>query len=173
MLISTSFILTFIRPTVKLLISTEFSDSWRYVPFLLLAAVFSSFSSFLGTNYIAMKETKGASKTSVIGATLNMILNLILVPIMGLNGAAFATALSFAVMWIMRIFDTKKFVIIKIHMKTFILTLFVIFFQILILYMDYKYNLIIQLFLSLCVSLVNLKTLRKLAQNTRKLLIRH
>lgn len=98
-------------------------------PISFTCAVFSSFSSFLGTNYIAMKETKGASKTSVIGATLNMILNLILVPIMGLNGAAFATALSFAVMWIMRIFDTKKFVIIKIHMKTFILTLFVIFFK--------------------------------------------
>ena len=159
MCIGTSFILMIIKPIIEIVLSTEFKNCWRYVPFLLLAVVFTSFSSFLGTNYIAMKETKGVFKTSLIGAILNIILNLILIPLIGLNGAAIATMISFFIVWVIRICDTKKFVIIKIDFKTLIITLIIIFIQIATLYMKSKYYFIIELLLVIIIIFVNKSTL--------------
>ena len=143
MFIGTSFILMIIKPIIEIVLSTEFKNCWRYVPFLLLAVVFTSFSSFLGTNYIAMKETKGVFKTSLIG----------------LNGAAIATMISFFIVWVIRICDTKKFVIIKIDFKTLIITLIIIFIQIATLYMKSKYYFIIELLLVIIIIFVNKSTL--------------
>lgn len=155
MLLGTSFIIMIVRPVIEIVLSTEYKDSWKYVPFLLLAVVFTSFSSFLGTNYIAMKETKGVFKTSLVGAILNIILNLILIPLIGINGAAIATMISFAIVWIIRIYDTKKFVMIKIDLKKLIYSLIIISLQICILYMKIKYYLIIEVILVILILIVN------------------
>ena len=79
MLIGTSCILVIIRPIIETFLADAYRDSWKYVPFLLLSVVFTSFSAFLGTNYIAMKETKGVFKTSLVGAIVNIILNILLI----------------------------------------------------------------------------------------------
>ncbi|WP_201319164.1 MULTISPECIES: hypothetical protein [unclassified Paenibacillus] len=72
MLVSTSLILVHLKFIISILAAENFYEAWKYGPFLLLAIVFSSFSSFLGTNYIAAKKTTGVFKTSVIGAMTNM-----------------------------------------------------------------------------------------------------
>lgn len=155
MLLGTSFILMIIRPVIEIVLSTEYKNSWKYVPFLLLAVVFTSFSSFLGTNYIAMKETKGVFKTSLVGGLLNIILNFILIPIIGINGAAIATMISFAVVWLIRIYDTRKFVLIKIDLKQLVYSLMIIFIQIGVLYINVKYYLIIEGILVILMLIVN------------------
>ena len=76
MLLVTSILVLMIKPLIKLIVSSEYKECWKYAPFLLLGIVFSSFSSFLGTNYIAMKKTNGVFKTSIIGAIINIILNI-------------------------------------------------------------------------------------------------
>ncbi|MEH7356290.1 oligosaccharide flippase family protein, partial [Neobacillus drentensis] len=126
MLVSTSLLLVFLKLIMDLLVADNYFDSWRYVPFLLLGVVFSSFSSFLGTNYIAAKKTSGVFKTSVIGAILNVVVCIILIPIIGLNGAAIGTMLSFLVIWLLRIRDTKQFVSIKINIRKLFLTIVII-----------------------------------------------
>lgn len=161
MLVSSSCILVVVKPIVTALVSVEFSESWKFIPFLLLAVVFSSFSTFLGTNYIAMKKTKGALKTSAIGASINIILNFILIPIIGLNGAAIATMMSFFIVWILRIYDTREFVIIKLNISTLVFTIVIIFIQIAILFMGIKFNIFIQVILVITILLINKKMLQE------------
>lgn len=136
MLIGVSAILVVIKPIIQFGLSESFSISWRYMPFLLIGVVFSSFSSFLGTNYVAMKKTKGALTTSAIGAVLNILLNLILTPRFGLNGTAISTMISFFIVWVIRIFDTREFVTIKLNIKSLAVTISLISIQICILFFN-------------------------------------
>lgn len=153
MFIGTSFIILFIKPLINVFVSSAYSDSWKYAPFLLLAAVFTSFSSFLGTNYIAMKETKGIFKTSLFGAVVNIILNIALIPLLGINGASFATMVSFFVVWIVRIYDTKSFVKLKLNLKLLLSNLLLIFVQ--IIFLNLNFNFLNQLALFIILLFVN------------------
>lgn len=157
MIIGTSAIIVVIRPFVELVLSIEYITAWRYVPLLLLAVVFTSYSSFLGTNYIAMKDTKGVFRTSLIGGILNIVLNFTLIPIIGLNGAAFATMISFFIVWIIRIYDARKFVTIKLNIKELILSFLIILIQIFTLYLNNKIYLIGEVLLLLLLIIVNKK----------------
>lgn len=134
LLIVTSIILIIIKLLVKMVVAEEYYDAWKYVPFLLLGVLFSSYSTFLATNYIAAKETKGVFRTSLAGGITNLISNLILVPFIGANGSAMSTALSFFVMWVMRIYDTKKYIDIELDYRKLSASILVIIGQIIILY---------------------------------------
>lgn len=134
--IFTSLIIVILKVGFNILFSEEFFVAWTVAPFLLLGAVFSSFSGFLGTNYIAAKSTKGAFKTSVYGGGISFILNLILISNFGLIGAGLSSMISFFLMWVLRIFDTNKYVKVKIEWTSFIVSLSLIMCQILILFLD-------------------------------------
>jgi len=112
-----SIILLLGKPVISILISSEFYDSWKYVPCLLFASIFSSFSSFLGAYYAMSKKTIGAMLSTIVAAIVNIVLNLILIPTIGINGAAIATMVSMLLLWIIRIFDTKKFVNMTYNLK--------------------------------------------------------
>lgn len=117
--------LAFTKLLMDLLISEEFYTAWKYIPFLYIASVFSGFSSFYGASYLSSEKTLGSFYSSILGALLNVVVNICLIPLIGIQGAALSTLLAFLVMWIARIINTKKFFSIKIDYKDF-LTLFVI-----------------------------------------------
>lgn len=103
------------------LVSTSFSTSWQIVPFLLLAAIYQSFSGFLGTNYTAALNTKGIFSTSVYCALISVLLNVFLIPLIGIFGAGVGTCIAFFTMWIIRLHDTKKYVETKVNYKEFLM----------------------------------------------------
>ncbi|MDY3929414.1 MAG: oligosaccharide flippase family protein [Clostridia bacterium] len=119
LIIAASFIMVILQPLYRILTESNYYIGWTCTPFLLCSMVYSCYSSFLGTNYVAMKKTKGAFVTTVIGAFINVILNIILLPVMGIEGAALATLVSFFITWISRIYGTKSFVTIKYSIITF------------------------------------------------------
>ncbi|MBL5982259.1 hypothetical protein NAAC61_09805 [Petrotoga sp. 8T1HF07.NaAc.6.1] len=130
----TGLILLILKPLMSVFVADTFYESWKYIPFLLIGNVFQAFSSFFETNYTASKKTKGAFTTSVYGAIVNVGINLLLIPIWGIQAAAFSTMLAYLTMWLLRIFDTKKFVKIKIDWKNLILSIILIGIQIVGLY---------------------------------------
>jgi len=134
LLLITAVVLLILKPLMSVFVADAFYESWKYVPLLLVGTVFQAFSSFFGTNYTASKKTKGAFTTSVYGAIVNIVINLLLIPIWGIQAAAFSTMLAYLTMWFLRIFDTKKFVKIKIDWKNLILSIILIGIQILGLY---------------------------------------
>jgi O-antigen/teichoic acid export membrane protein len=172
MLMSTSILLAHLKFILEFLVADNYFETWKYVPFLLLGVVFSSFSSFLGTNYIATKKTTGVFKTSIIGAIINIVANIILIPIIGINGAAIGTMLSFAVVWLLRIKDTKQFVSIKFDVKRLILTLIIIFIQIGALYLNIRFEYLIQMALFLLLIFINYNEIKVLVIKFIRIIIK-
>ena len=113
LMLAANLLLLFLRPLMHLLSAEAFSESWKYAPFLIISLVFSAFASFLGTNYVAMKKTKGAFKSTLFGVAVNLALNFALIHPLGMTGTAIATMIGFAATWIYRIFDTKQFISIS------------------------------------------------------------
>lgn len=56
MLIFSSIYMIFNKFIIGMLVADEFYSAWKYAPILVMGVVFSSFSGFIGTNYIAMKK---------------------------------------------------------------------------------------------------------------------
>ncbi|MFR7562055.1 MAG: polysaccharide biosynthesis protein [Clostridium sp.] len=90
------------RIVVEYLLSSSYYESWKYIPFLLLSVSFSSLSGFLSANFIANEKTSIIFKTTLYGAVVNTILNFILIPFIGINGAAIATMASYYMVLIIR-----------------------------------------------------------------------
>lgn len=134
MFIGTSAIVLIVKLFFDHLFSEAYFTSWKVVPFLLLGTVFSSFSGFLGTNYVAAKETKGVFKTSIYGGGMSLVLNFILIPYFGIIGAGLSSMISFFFMFVLRVVDTRKFITMKIDWKVLLSNIGIILLQTAVLY---------------------------------------
>jgi len=137
LLITNSLLTLIIKPFYTVWLTEMYFEAWKYTTILLLANTFSCFSMFAGTNYIAMKKTKGNFKTTIVGCLTNIILNLIFIPKFGLYAAATTTMFSFMLTWILRIIDTRNYVQLNINYIRLILGFFIIAVQYTLLYVDY------------------------------------
>lgn len=109
-------IILFLHPVIMPLFAGEgFDYAYFYVPLLLGAAIFQSFDSFLSSIYEAAQKTTHSLISSVIGAAANIVLNLILIPLIGVAGAAIATLISYLVVFIYRIIDTRKYLYMTVY----------------------------------------------------------
>ena len=64
-----------------------------------------------------MEDARSFAQTSIIGAIVNILLNLATVPIVGPIGAAFATAISGFSIWIMRVYKIRRVMNVSINLK--------------------------------------------------------
>ena len=110
---------------LDVLVHEKFYDAWMYVPLLFLGSVFCIFSYFYSVGFHCAKNTKASFYTAGTGAVINILGNLLFVPVWGLQGAAFSTCLSFFVMWVLRIYLVKDILNIKINWNKF-LSLFIL-----------------------------------------------
>ena len=162
-------ILIVLKPLLNVVINTTYTDVWKYVPFLLISTVFSSFSTFLGANYTAMGKTLGALRTTLVGGVLNVLFNVIFIKILGLNGAAIATALSFLIVWLLRVQDTKAFVNITIQKKILFISLALIGIQIAALYTaEMLLSIVIGIFVLILLTFLNHKMIVKAIDAIKK-----
>jgi O-antigen/teichoic acid export membrane protein len=110
MFLLASGIIVFIKPLMAVAVSSDFYEAWEYVPALLLGTVFSVFAAFLGMNYmLSKKDTKKALLSTVIAAVLNIILNIVLIPLYGVHGAVFATLISFITIFAIRAYEAPLY----------------------------------------------------------------
>ncbi len=107
------------RIITRLYLGRDYYDSWHYVPILVIATTFSCLVNFYASVYMAEKKSTLSMLTAGAGAVVNIVLNLILIPVLGPYGAAIATAISFVCVFIIRVFNTKQFVNIKINSASF------------------------------------------------------
>lgn len=119
MFIGSSILMFVLKPIIYFVIDGSYFDSWMIIPSLIFSVIYQSLAGFLGTNYTAAQETRGAFSTSLYAGGASLILNSILIPTVGVMGAGIGMAVSFIVMFITRYFDTKKYVKLKIQFKLF------------------------------------------------------
>ena len=67
--------------------------------------------------FAAAKETKILASTTIIGAVINIVMNLILVRYYGPLGAAFSTMVSYGLVWFARLKKASSIVHLKIHLS--------------------------------------------------------
>lgn len=99
----------------KILVANSYYTSWKYVPVLIIATTMSCYVNFLASVYMASKKTVMGMLTALAGAVTNILLNLLLIPQIGANGAAIATVAAFLVVFGSRAVNTRKYV--KIDFK--------------------------------------------------------
>lgn len=92
---------------IRLLAEEAYYDAWRYIPVLTLSMAAAAFSNFLGSVYVVTKRSAASFWTSLAGAGTNIVLNLWLIPRMGLQGAA-ATFASCLVVFLIRLVNARQ-----------------------------------------------------------------
>ncbi len=114
----------------NVLIDSKYKDAYQYIPILISAALFSALGGLYGAIYIAKKKTKQIALTSIIAATINIVLNLVFIKSIGIYAAAMSTAAAYLTMAIYRHYDVKKYVRITyerwIFVKIAVLYLFTV-----------------------------------------------
>ena len=109
-------LILFSKVITKILVSDAFYPSWRFIPFLLLSTVFSCMSTFLGSVYMVEKKSILNFITTGIGALVNVALSFFLIQTdLQANGAAVATFVSYLLVFLLRVVDTKRFLPMKFH----------------------------------------------------------
>lgn len=109
--------LLIVYPLTKVWFDAVYFESVKYSPILVYSSVFSCFTTFMGTIYLATKKTKRSLMTSMFSGIINVGLNIILIPRIGLYGPAISTVASYMTVFILRSFDTKKILPFELHAK--------------------------------------------------------
>lgn len=94
---------------VQLAMDSSYFSCFNYVALLYLGAALNALSAFAGVLYMCAKDTKGAASTTVIGAAVNIVVSLVLVPLTGLMGAALGNFLGNAAILVARLRQTHKY----------------------------------------------------------------
>lgn len=125
--IATAYLIAFVKPISSFFVVSdtfqEYSDVYLYTPILAISVLLTSLNQFLSSIYTATCHTKNSAWTSLSACVTNIILNLILIPKMGIHGAAIATLASYLVCYILRIFDTRRLIYFKVNHMDFLLNM--------------------------------------------------
>ena len=148
-----------------ILINSRYNDAYNYIPILILGIRFNVLLILYNGVYIAKKLTKQVANTTIIGAIVNVVVNLVFVKFIGLYAAAISTATSCCVMTLYRHFDSKKYIKIQYDKKSFI-SAFVLFILVMLTY--YYRNIYLQLISLIIVIIYAYLTNRKLLKNFSK-----
>lgn len=115
----TFIILGAIKLIFKLFLNPSYYSGWMISPYLLLAVVYTSIASFLGTIYTANKRTEKVMITTIYGGVVNVVLTIIFIKMMGLGGAALANAISFLLVSFLRYKDIHNIGKIELDYRNF------------------------------------------------------
>lgn len=136
MVIACSLLILLDIPLAKILYAKDFFTAWRYVPWLTIAIVFGSLVGYLGGILTVVKDSKLFAKSTIWGAVINIVLNFIFTPLVGVIGAAIATTISYSIVWVLRIFHSRRYIKIKINLFRDSITYFILVIQAVILLFD-------------------------------------
>lgn len=101
----------------KILYANEFFAAWKYVPYLLVSVFFGALAGFFGGIFAAVKDSKICAVSTVAGAIVNIILNMVLIPYYGISGAAISTLIAYYVSWIIRLYTSRKIIKMQYNNK--------------------------------------------------------
>lgn len=123
------FIMTF-------MVGEDFFISWRFVPILTLATTFGLLATFLASVYMLKLRSKNSMVTTVICALVNVTLNAILIPLLGsidplygALGAGIATCISYFVLFLIRAFNTQRYLKIRWNIGKTVISVLILFVQ--------------------------------------------
>ena len=159
-----SWLILLTKPLAHILYAKDFYQAWRYVPFLLIASVLNCSSGLLGPILSAKKNSKAMMWSAIIGAGANVIMNIALVSIIGIQGATIATVMCSYIIYVVRKIAVGKDIAIE-HYETVLLTWLLLFFQAIIEIYVGKWW--IEVFIMIVLLIINAPALKKLMVSMR------
>lgn len=162
-------LLPIIRLAIPFLVAEEYRIGYLYNPLLLLGAVFSAFSQFYGSAYLAFKKTGGALSTTIIAAIINVTVGACLISKIGLYAPALGTTCAFLAQWLLRANQMKDYFRVKINTKvlSFMAPTMIVYYA-----LYYKDSVVLHLTMLLVASIVfctvNREMIRKILATVKK-----
>ena len=95
------------KPIAGILFAEDYQSAWVFIPLLAAATIFTALDTFLGTVYFTCQRTMYSLWTALVGAGLNILLNILLIPYFGAMGAAVATFISYYVVFLVRLWTIR------------------------------------------------------------------
>lgn len=121
------------------MVGKDFFISWQFIPILTLATTFGLLSTFLASVYMLKLRSKNSMVTTMTCALVNITLNCILIPTMGkispfygALGAGIATFISYLVLFLIRAFNTQRYLKIRWNIQKTVCSIVILFAQALI-----------------------------------------
>lgn len=127
---------------VQVALSSEYYESWKYMPLLYLGAGLSAVSSYVGFGYQITKNTIGITITTFLGALVNLLVCYVLIDYFQLYACALGLVVSYFLVIFLRIKEVNKSIKFRINTQELILLFLVGLLSIGILYTE---NLMFQL----------------------------
>ena len=113
-------VIAFSKLFLKIYVAESYYSAWQYIPFLAVGCVYLTLGTFMATSYTVHKDSFGYLFSGMFGAILNVTLNFVLIPKIGVYGAALATGISYIAVFVFRLFHTRKYIYYDIKNKEFL-----------------------------------------------------
>ena len=160
-----SMLIPFTQIATRLLLNDSYFEAWSFMPVLLIATVFSSLVTFIGTIYTVKKKTTMSLLTAFLGAVLNIVLNFLLIPQMGAQGAGIATAISYFAVFAFRAIHSKSFMPFDLKSRKLFANTLIVTVQAIFMILNLQYNVLVQILLVVILCFINAKSIISILQN--------
>ena len=115
------------------------------------------------------KKSVATLVTTILGAVSNVVLNFILIPIFGAQGAAIATFISYFLVFVVRLIHTRRWIHIRINTLAFILNTVLLIVQAALMCMEVHLWILYEVLIVLLIIWLNLSAI---AQSVQKIISR-
>ncbi len=103
-----------VKPFTYILVDNDpeknFVFGYHYTPILIIAMIFQCLCQFLSSIYNVRKKSVNSMVTSIVAAVVNITLDILLIPRLGVYGAGLATMTAYFACFMVRVFDTRSYV---------------------------------------------------------------
>lgn len=151
-----SLILCFVPFLTSMLLKNEFISGKVYLPLMLITAILNGYNVFFEIFYTAFKQNKMIMVSSLIGAAINLAGSILLVPHIGIWGAAVASNISYLTIAIIRMIDTRRLVKVKIDLKYLVPACIILVLQTFIMTVECPYYVVITIFLFVALVVISI-----------------
>ena len=113
----------------EIFFADDYVNGYIVMPYLFLGPLLLMLYQVIGNQFLVIKKTWPGMLILSLGAVLNLLLNLCLIPVLGIEGAAIATLIGYAVSVIICGFVLRKMSLVDIERRFIYLSLLMLFFM--------------------------------------------
>ncbi len=105
------------EPLLYFFYGAEFAAGGTACVILLILQIINVFTTFLGTTLGAIDHARQSFYATLIAACLNVVLNIVLIPLVGIEGAAIATVISIGLQAVLLRHFLKRYVTVRLDFR--------------------------------------------------------
>jgi O-antigen/teichoic acid export membrane protein len=103
------------KPLLSIFTTKDFLSGWIVIPIIALSGLLAGISQIFINTLFIVKKTKVPTYINIVVAILNVLVNLVLIPLTGIVGAAISTLLAYFFMTLLCIYMSLKYFKHKFH----------------------------------------------------------